>query len=679
MKNLLFLIIPFLIIISCSKTGEKSNSLEKDYSEISLNFDKDFEKISDAEKNKFLDSIYYKIKTSTNNKKNRDLLSKVIFKYYFLKDEKGIDNSSNLLIKLSSEEKDSINLGVAFRSRAFYYNKKLNIDSSFYYYVKAEKIYVALKDREIYANVLLNKGSIQYKGGDNLGAELTLTIALSIFKDINDFQKQFETLIALGNVSEELKDFDKAIIYYNKALELSEELEKTDKKHRKSICYNNLGFVYEKNKNFKKAISYFELGLKDKDLKNEFPESYSNLLDNLAFCKLNLNDFEGIENMFIESLKIREDFDYKSNVVLSHNHLSKYYKAIGNIEKSFYHANQALKISKEQKNPFDILPSLQLISEIDIKNSANYNKEYIRISDSLQLAERKSKDRFARIQLETDEIIQEKDKLEDKNRNLLYIFIGAVSLFSLLYFIRVQRARTRELLYKQAQQKANEDIFNLMMSQQAIIDESRTEEKQKLARELHDGVLGRMFGLRLNLDSVNHKNDEESVKKRLHIIEELKNIEQDIREISHDLNREKQVLINNFVSIVTNLLEEQQNSHASKLSYYLDTAINWDKVNSVTKINLYRILQESLQNINKYANATSINVGFVKNEDEIILKITDNGSGFDVNKKSKGIGTQNMIARTKECNGSIDIQSEIGEGTTITITIPINQKEKPQN
>jgi signal transduction histidine kinase len=231
------------------------------------------------------------------------------------------------------------------------------------------------------------------------------------------------------------------------------------------------------------------------------------------------------------------------------------------------------------------------------------------------------------------------------------------------------------LLYKQTQQKANEEIFNLMMSQQAIIDESRSKEKKRLARDLHDGVLGRMFGLRMNLDSLNNKNDEDTVNRRLELLNELKTIEQDIREISHDLNREKQELINNFVSLVHNLLEEQQASYQVKLSYSIDNNVNWDKINNSIKINMYRMLQEGLQNINKYANAKNSTVEIKADEENIYLKIKDDGIGFDVNKKSKGIGVQNMISRTHECQGTIDIKSEKDNGTQIIITIPIITKQ----
>lgn len=672
MNTKLLISLIFLLLLSCNKKASKETYAESSNTKEISNYLETYLNKEIGEEKK-VDSLFNLVKNYKNSVEVRSLLAKLVFEYYFLKSNRGLNKSSKLLINLSEEVNDSINLGIGYRSRAFYFNNLKELDSSFKYYFKAEKIYEQLKENENYANVLLNKGIVEYHGGDNLRAELTLTKAYSIFNDISSNNKIFETLIALGNVADELNETEKSLIYYNKALEKAIVLDKKSNEFRKSICYNNIGYVYMRQQKFKEAIENFKLGLNLLSI-NEDPELYSNLIDNLALCKLKINDFKNLPEMFYKSLKIRDSINSAPNIIVSYIHLSVYYQEKNNFPKSINYSNKAVQLAKLSQNPLNLLSSLKQAAEVDIPNSKKITKEYIRLTDSLQIAERKSKDRFARIQLETDEIIQEKDQLEDKNRNLLYFFFGSVGLFGFLYYLRTQRAKNRELIYKQAQQRANEEIFNLMMSQQAIIDESRTQEKQKLARDLHDGVLGRMFGLRLSLDSVNRKNDEASLLKRLQIIDELKTIEQDIREISHDLNREKQVLINNFVSIVNNLIEEQKEKHNAKVSFFLDTSIHWDKIASAVKINLYRILQESLQNINKYANAKNINIGFVKNEDTIIFKISDDGIGFDANKKTKGIGTQNMVARTKECKGTIDIQSEIGEGTTITITIPTENK-----
>ena len=240
-----------------------------------------------------------------------------------------------------------------------------------------------------------------------------------------------------------------------------------------------------------------------------------------------------------------------------------------------------------------------------------------------------------------------------------------------MYIIKVQKAKNRELLFKQEQQKVNEEIYNLMISQQNDVETIRVIEKKRVAQELHDGVLGRMFGVRMNLDSLNNNNDELSFEQRKSYIVELKNIEQDIREISHDLNREKSELINNFVAIVVDLLEDQKKTFSPKLISNIDSNIKWELMSNAVKINLYRIIQESLQNINKYANASAIRIEFKRGIDTILLNIVDDGIGFNVNKAKKGIGLQNMLSRVNECNGTFEINSKKGEGTMITVTVPV--------
>jgi signal transduction histidine kinase len=386
-----------------------------------------------------------------------------------------------------------------------------------------------------------------------------------------------------------------------------------------------------------------------------------------------LGDYNGLPELFFESLRIREKNGLYSGAIANNIHLSEFFAEKKDTINSQKFANQALQLAKTTKISGDLLSSLKQLSLVEHKNSSQYSKEYIKISDSIQQEERKAKDKFARIAYETDEIIGEKDKLEEQNRTLLYFFIGTFAVGVLLFVIRTQRARNRELLLKQQQQKVNEEIYSLMISQQQTIEENRVKEKKRIAQELHDGILGRMFGARLNLDSLNKFSDEESIANRYNYLNELKNIEQDIREISHDLNREKHVLINNFVAIVHNLLEEQKSSFESDITFSIDESIKWDLVDNTTKINLYRILQESLQNINKYASAKNIRVDFKKDIDNIVLKIVDDGIGFDVNTRKKGIGLQNMLSRVNECDGVFDIDSKKGKGTAITITVPIQK------
>jgi len=637
-------------------------------------------KVSSSEMQKFnaVNKAYTVIASSENTSRNRDTLFNISFRYYNMKKWDNFDEASKLLLKNSQLSNDSLNLVKAYRYRAGYFKNNQVLDSSFYYYLKAEKIYLKQNDKLNYATILLNKGIVQYAASDVLGAELSLIGAYTVFKDSNDKYKLYGVLNQLGLVANFLKEYKKAFDYHNEALKVVREFKlQNNVEFPETVCLNNIGYLYLKQNEYAKAANYFKLALENKQLINDNPYLYADLVDNLAYSKLKSNNYSNLPQLFFEALELRMDLRETSSIIASKLHLSEYYQQMNSMELALQYSNSALAMAKTSKSPIDIITALKQASKVDIKNSIAYSNEYIRISDSLQIVERNSKERFARLQLETDDIIQEKDALEEKNRGLLYFFVVSFVLIGFLLIVKAQRTKTRELVMKQAQQKANEDIYSLMISQQTVIEESRNKEKLRIARELHDSILGRMFGARLNLDSLNYNKDDDSIQKRFSYLNELKKIEQDIREISHDLNREKEVLINNFISIVNNLVEEQNTSFSPNLTQNVSQNINWDKINNTVKINLYRILQEGLQNINKYAFAKNIHIELKGDKNHVFLSLTDDGIGFEVNKKNKGIGLQNMISRTHECDGIFEVKSSKGNGTSITVSIPLQKKQQP--
>jgi signal transduction histidine kinase len=445
----------------------------------------------------------------------------------------------------------------------------------------------------------------------------------------------------------------------------------------KASSLNNMGYVYLSLKNYKQAKINFEKGLKEENLFVDKPKLYAMLLDNLAYAKFKLNESEGLPYQFYRALKIRDSLHLTSGVIINKTHLSEYFASKNDTFKAVQYAKQALALSRSTNRLRSILEALKQMEDVDPKNASKYSKEYILINDRLQKAERKMGEKFSRIEYETDEIKVENTNLEGQNKKLLLIFGSFIILAILLYTIKLQKVKQRELLFKQQQQQANAEIYNLLINQQNTIEINSIKEKKRVARELHDGVLGRMFGVRINLDSLNKIKDDSGIERRLNYLSELKNIEQDIREISHNLNREKSELINNFVAIVANLFEEQKKTYKTKFLAHIDPAIKWDFIDNTVKINIYRILQESLQNCNKYANATKIKVEFKKQNDNLVLKISDDGVGFNTNRAKKGIGLQNIKTRTIECEGTLEIKSKKEEGTTIIIVIPIKKTQKP--
>jgi len=610
-----------------------------------------------------------------NTIESRNALNKIALQFYYLKEDREVRRTLELVIEKSASARDSLNIAKAYNTQGNQYiNSQLN-DSAYFFFLKSEKLLSKLRDSIALGKNYIDKAFVQLYESDYSGCELSCIQALGYYKNSTEWQSQYDAFTLIGISSNELKNYDNALIYHNKALDFVNKYPviSNSKIHYRSSTYNNMGYVYQNLNKNKEAIQNFKNGLAEKELITDNPYVYAALLDNLAYSKFKLKDYSELPDLFYESLKIRKANQLFSGVVASNLHLSQFYSATNDTLKARQTAAEALAVGKTTQITGDVLDALKQLSIVDHTNASKYSKEYITITDSVQSEERKAKDKFARIAYETDEILVEKDKLAEQNRSLLYYFVGTLLIGLLLFVIRSQRAKNRELLLIQAQQKANEEIYSLMISQQETIEESRVKEKKRIAQELHDGVLGRLFGARLNLDSLNKFSDEDSVSSRFNYLSELKNIEQDIREISHDLNREKYVLINNFIAIVNNLLEEQKSSFSPSLTSFIDESIKWDVVSNTLKINLYRILQESLQNINKYANAKNIKITIRKDNESVILDIIDDGAGFDVDTRKKGIGLQNMLSRVAECKGVLDVKSEKGKGTAITVKIPIEK------
>lgn len=677
MRGILLIITLFFLYNCTEKDTYKEgiitqNSAEKYIENSSDNL------LSKDQKIKSLKIALQLIENSKNSASNRKKLIKISERAYDLYDANLNYRSSRVLLKKSIEVKDTTNIATAYNLIGKSKQDINEIDSSYYYFLKAEKLFLSLKDSVRLSKNFIDKSSLLLSTNNYIESEQSAIEALKFIDKKNDLKSNYIANNIIGLSSNSLKNYSNSIVYLNNALEIALSMDSSKKKYYVPISHNNIGFVYQNNNEHLKAIKYFKNGLKNKNLLTEMPDLFANLTDNYAYSKFKLKDYNELPGLFYISLKIREKNELNQGIILNKIHLSEYYIEIKDTLSAKKFAYEALYLAKSTKVSSDILSSLKQLSNVDEKNAAKYSKEYIRLNDSVQNEERKAKDRFARIAYETDEIIQQKSELEVENRNLIYYLFASAGIFALLYVVRSQKAKNRELALKQQQQEVNEEIYNLMISQQATIEESRADEKKRMAQELHDGVLSKMFGTRLNLDSLNDANDKDSIDRRYTYIQELKNIEQEIREISHDLSREKEKLINNFVGIVLNLLEEQKNSFTTELTYSFDKKIKWDMLNNTAKINLYRILQETLQNCNKYAKAKAINVDFKSEDENIVLTVSDDGSGFDLNKKKKGIGLKNMVARAEESGGKYEINSVIDQGTSTTVIIPLNAPKPNQ-
>ena len=610
------------------------------------------------------------------SKKNNDSLRRVNYfkvanRYYNMNEMEDYKKTSFLLIKNSIEARDTISLLKSYGYVSDYYISKNISDSAYIYNFELQKLYTLLKDDVNVAKCLLNKAILQHNEGDFLGCERTVFTALKRLRTTNNYEMRYEAYNYLGIVYAELAEYKLSKEYYERALQIVDMGRIPIEYQLKATTLNNLGILYRNQNNDKESLKYFKRAIDEKNLFEDMPNIYAMVKDNLAYSEFKLGNHKNLPELFFEALKVRDSLNIIPGIIINNIHLSEFYASKNDTLKAIQHGLQAYVVAKDNNEVRDVLLALKQLSNVEPKKALQYSAEYYKINDSLQLAERRIKNKFSRIEYETEELVLEKEKLVEQRKTLIYIGLGIILLGVFIYVIRSQAARNRELKLLQEQQKANEEIYQLMLHQQDKIEEVRQLEKKRIAQDLHDGILGKLFGTRLSLGKLNTENTKAAEESRNNYIEELKTIEQEIREISHDLNSEKTAIFNNFVLMVANFIENQRTVCKAKVNFSMDPLIDWNGIDNMAKINFYRILQEAFQNINKYAEAQNVFVTFAQNNSKVELKVQDDGTGFNYLKKKKGIGLSNMETRIKSSGGTMKVMAEIGEGALLIFELPV--------
>jgi signal transduction histidine kinase len=194
-------------------------------------------------------------------------------------------------------------------------------------------------------------------------------------------------------------------------------------------------------------------------------------------------------------------------------------------------------------------------------------------------------------------------------------------------------------------------------------------ERQRLSRELHDGLGQSILAIKMRLERMSKASPEKTKVIMKEVQELFVNIINEVRSISNDL---MPAVLNEFgvVDALSNLCRDVTKSTEIEIRFNhrnYSCEMN-DKINTY----LYRISQEALNNIIKHSNAKNAQIELKCDERNIYLMISDNGNGFNYidDRKMCGNGISNMKERVNLLNGKIDIESKKGKGTIIKVIIP---------
>ena len=633
-----------------------------------------YKKRNSLEKINFLDSLVNISSQNKNDSLYRNFLFDLSNEYFYNNENNKSYSISQKVLNLSINANDTLSIAKAYSyiGDSFQISHK---DSAYYYYQKAEKLNRLLNRNYYIGKMLFKKAYILFFEGNFIESEAQVANALIYLKKENDTEMLYAAYSLMGLNFEKLEEYPEALKYQLLAKSIIPKLNNSNSNLEKKYLYKiqstiNISNIYEKTNQYDKVINELELILTS-DLKEKWPQGYVTVMGNLGYSKMKKGLINGTDKYFKEAIKFSINSNFEINKIYQLKNLGEYNIIVKDTAESINCLNQSLQLAEKLKLGEEIKMILKLLSQVDNKNATHYDKKYISISDSLTKTQRISRNKYARIEYETSVVEDENKVLSAKNT---YILIGSLlSIFALVLVIvyRYIKSQKREIEFTKAQQKAEEEIFDLLKEYQLKLRIVKELEQNRISKELHDSVMNKLYGARMQLGILNDSDVKEIKEKRLIYVDLLQEIEQEIRTISHDLQSE--IIDNQFdyIPLLSNLIQLQNEIGTTLFSFEVDPNIDWDAIDSLVKITIFRIIQESLLNVTKHAKATLCTVSVSLEANHLILLIKDDGVGFDVNATKQGIGLNNIQERVKTIKAALEISSISNKGTTIKLKAKI--------
>ena len=268
---------------------------------------------------------------------------------------------------------------------------------------------------------------------------------------------------------------------------------------------------------------------------------------------------------------------------------------------------------------------------------------------------------------------QEENK---RNRNIAYGLGGGVVAVSLIGFLLFTNSRRKQRIAEQQSEIEVQKTEKILKEQElTTIDamiSGQEKERQRLASDLHDSVGATLAAAKLQFDHLSKNRDKPQEMEPMYdkTAQLLEDAYTEIRSLAHAKNSGV-IAKNGLLPAVQQLARNA--SGTSKLNIEVEDFGLDERIENSLEISIFRMIQEIVTNIVKHAEASSAGISITQHEESLNIIIEDNGKGFDPKKvvTKDGMGLSSIERRIEHLEGSFEVDSTIGKGTTIIIDIPL--------
>jgi len=552
-------------------------------------------------------------------------------------------------------------------------------DSLLYRLDQAVAIYKTLEDSEVKFRTFSKAGILYKNAGQYNSAVKHLLLAYDGFDRSNNPAGKANASNILGATQRLLGNLDIAEQYYKEALNLNLALQDT---LQTSFSYIKIGNLLKEQKKYDSAVVYYERGVQFQDQITPKKE-VGKMLNNLASVYYLMGNYTKANSTYLRALAAKKQekdtlalaYTYNELAVLSiHNQRFKMARAYLDSSKTFL---------KSTNNKDVILRKYEIEAQYfkelgDFKNALEFQEKYTllyetiftenqsRIIQEFQEKFESDKKKKKIVDLSTSnknkvEIIDDQKK-DLRQKDILLALALVISLLGIvLYFYVKQSRKSRE---KDLELQRLESIYE---GQETI--------KESISKDLHDIITTSYDGIRLKILALSKAKNPAAVSQN--IISEIKEINQEIRLISHRLSPlGDKIKSTSIREIITSQLSEFQYYRKIFIDVQLPLPEELDAMKLSSQTNFYGIILEALSNIERHSQATEVKIKHKRKPNKrLLFTISDNGVGFKSEPNKQGIGLLNMKQRTQLLFGEFKIKStEIG--TEVSLEFPIKENMK---
>jgi two-component system, NarL family, sensor kinase len=494
--------------------------------------------------------------------------------------------------------------------------------------------------------------------------------SLKIAEIIGDAKAKARALHQIGWAHMELNQSAKAIGFFLQSLKVFDD---NHLPYLYPATFTNIASCYGDAGKIDSTIYYGKKGIALAGKQNNYTVEANGWFI-LGTAYIEQKKYEEALECFLKAKPIREKTGDYFFIVSDMAVISELYALMGKTEEGIKIGKEAIAIAQTQKLQAKfpmIYKSMALNYEKagDYEMAASLYKKMNDLKDSIYtnasteaLAEMETK-----YETEKKERIIQEQEFNLKKKNYFIIGISTLLILGALlgYFIHA-RNKIRQ------QAKMSKAIHDEEIKTTAAVMRAEENERQRIAKDLHDGVGQMMSAAKMNLSAITNEiefkteDQQQSFERIISLIDESC---KEVRTVSHQM-MPNMLLKSGLGKAVADFIDKIDRR---VLKVQLNTEGLHESLDENIEIVLYRVLQECVNNVIKHSGASQLDISIIKDADGISTTVEDNGKGFDISQLSAdaGMGLRNMKARIEYVKGTIEFDSSPGNGTLVAIHIPV--------